>query len=117
MQKTKTKINQSNFGLITVSAELNALMEREPQYQIEVFGALQNKYFFGDWGHILEDSVKYNNETIKQCNGGDILAAYRLSNGKEIWIKTYGFGLTAEQCKPHNISDCNNTCIMYPHEN
>ena len=38
-----------------------------------------------------------NNEAVKRENGGDILAAYMLSSGRKIWIKTVGYGIKENQ--------------------
>ena len=59
-----------------------------------------------------------NNEAVKNENGGDILAAYMLSTGKKIWIKTVGYGIKENQMdlKEYTKADYNNTCIMFPED-
>ena len=112
------KLNESNFGFIHYSSSLSHYIESDFNIAMEVFTILENRYFYGDWGIVESDSIKFNNEAIKNENGGDILGAYILSTGKKIWIKTVGYGLTEDKMDLENYSkmDYNNTCIMFPED-
>ena len=68
-------------------------MDKDFNIAMEVFSILENKYFFQNWGIVESDSIQFNNETVKNENGGDLLGAYILSTGKKIWIKTVGYGI------------------------
>ena len=118
MTTTPTKLNESNFGYIHYTSNLYNYLEKDTKLLFEVYSILENKYFRGNWGIIESDSIQFNNETIKNKNGGDILAAYMLSSGRKIWIKTVGYGLTEDKMDLENYTkmDYNNTCIMFPED-
>ena len=119
MTTTPTKkLKESNFGFIHYSSSLFNLMDLNPAIALEVFAILDNKYFYQDWGIVESDSIQMNNEAVKNENGGDILAAYMLSTGKKIWIKTVGYGIKENQMdlKEYTKADYNNTCIMFPED-
>ena len=119
MTTTPTKkLNESNFGFIHYSSALTHYMDQDFKIAMEVFSILENKYFYKDWGIVESDSIQFNNETVKNENGGDILAAYMLSTGKKIWIKTVGYGIKENQMdlKEYSKMDYNNTCIMFPED-
>ena len=119
MTTTSTKkLKESNFGFIHYSSALSHYMEKDFKIAMEVFSILENKYFYQDWGIVESDSIQFNNEAVKNENGGDILAAYKLSTGRKIWIKTVGYGLTEDKMdlKEHTKADYNNTCIMFPED-
>ena len=119
MTTTPTKkLKESNFGFIHYSSALSHYMDKDFNIAMEVFSILDNKYFYQDWGIVESDSIQFNNETIKNENGGDILAAYMLSSGRKIWIMTVGYGLTEDKMDLKNYTkmDYNNTCIMFPED-
>ena len=119
MTTTQTKkLNESNFGFVHYSSALTQYMDQDFNNAMEVFSILDNKYFYQDWGIVESDSIQMNNEAVKNENGGDILAAYMLSTGKKIWIKTVGYGLTEDKMdlKEYTKADFNNTCIMFPED-
>ena len=48
-----------------------------------------------------------------------ILAVYKLSTGRKIWIKTVGYGTKENQMDLKDLyksMDYNNTCIMFPED-
>ena len=113
------ELNESNFGYLTYSSALQNYIGLNPELIDEVIVQIfQNKFLKGDWGIVENDSVEINNRTVKNENGGDILAAYTLSTGKKIWIKTVGYGLTEDKMdlKNYKKMDYNNTCIMFPED-
>ena len=119
MTTTPTKkLNESNFGFIHYSQALTFYMDKDFKIAMEVFSILENKYFCQDWGIVESDSIQFNNEAVKNENGGDILGAYMLSTGKKIWIKTVGYGIKEHQMdlKQYSKMDYNNTCIMFPED-
>ena len=119
MTTTPTKkLKESNFGFIHYSSALSHYMDLDFNIAMEVFAILDNKYFHQDWGIVENDSIQMNNEAVKNENGGDILAAYMLSTGKKIWIKTVGYGIKENQMdlKEYTKADYNNTCIMFPED-
>jgi hypothetical protein len=119
MTTTPTKkLKESNFGLIHYSSALSHYMDQDFNIAMEVFAILDNKYFCQDWGIVESDSIQFNNETVKNENGGDILAVYKLSTGRKIWIKTVGYGIKENQMdlKEYTKADYNNTCIMFPED-
>ena len=138
MTTTPTKkLKESNFGFIHYSSALSHYMDKDFKIAMEVFSILENKYFCqdtkllfevysilenkyfrGDWGIVESDSIQMNNEAVKKEDGGDILAAYMLSTGKKIWIKTVGYGIKENQMNLEEYSkmDYNNTCIMFPED-
>ena len=119
MTTTPTKkLKESNFGFIHYSESLTYYMDKDFNIAMEVFSILENKYFCQNWGIVESDSIQFNNETVKNESGGDILAAYMLSTGKKIWIKTVGYGLTEDKMdlKEYTKADYNNTCIMFPED-
>ena len=119
MTTTQTKkLKESNFGFIHYSSALSHYMDKDFNNAMEVFSILENKYFCQDWGIVESDSVQFNNEAVKNENGGDILAAYMLSSGRKIWIKTVGYGIKESQMdlKEYTKADYNNTCIMFPED-
>ena len=93
-------------------------MESDFNIATEVFTILEGKYFCQNWGIVESDSIQLNNEAVKNENGGDILAVYKLSTGRKIWIKTVGYGLTEDKMDLKNYTkmDYNNTCIMFPED-
>jgi len=119
MTTTPTKkLKESNFGFIHLSSALAQYMNEEPKVVLEVYKNLYEKYFYQEWGIVESDSIQMNNEAVKNENGGDILAAYILSTGKKIWIKTVGYGLTEDKMdlKEYTKADYNNTCLMFPED-
>jgi len=119
MTTTPTKkLKESNFGFIHYSSALAHYMDKDFKIAMEVFSILDNKYFCQDWGIVESDSIQFNNEAVKNENGGDILAAYMLSSGRKIWIKTVGYGIKENQMdlKEYTKADYNNTCIMFPED-
>tara|TARA_Y100000114_G_scaffold99493_1_gene92662 strand:+ start:25 stop:387 length:363 start_codon:yes stop_codon:yes gene_type:complete len=119
MTTTPTKkLKESNFGFIHYSSALAHYMDKDLKIAMEVFSILENKYFFQDWGIVESDSIKTNNHTIKEENGGSLLGVYLLSTGRKIWIMTVGYGLTEDKMDLENytIMDYNNTCIMFPED-
>ena len=94
------------------------IRDRDTKLLFEVYRILENKYFHADWGIVESDSIEFNNQAIKEENGGDILAAYILSSGRKIWIKTVGYGIKEKQMdlKQYSKMDYNNTCIMFPED-
>jgi len=119
MTTTPTKkLKESNFGFVHYSSALTQYMDTDFKIAMEVFSILENKYFYQDWGIVESDSVQFNNEAVKEENGGDILAAYMLSTGRKIWIKTVGYGIKENQMdlKEYTKADYNNTCIMFPED-
>jgi hypothetical protein len=119
MTTTPTKkLKESNFGFIHYSSALNHYLEQDTKLLFEVYSILENKYFRADWGIVESDSIQFNNWTVKNENGGDILAAYMLSSGRKIWIKTVGYGLTEDKMdlKEYKKMDYNNTCLMFPED-
>ena len=119
MTTTPTKkLKESNFGFIHYSSALSNYLDQDFNIALEVFSILDNKYFYQDWGIVESDSIKMNNEAVKNENGGDILGAYILSTGKKIWIKTVGYGLTEDKMdlKEYTKADYNNTCLMFPED-
>ena len=117
---TQTELKESNFGYVTYSAALQNYIGLNPKLLEEVVVEIfQNKFLKGDWGIVESDSIQFNNQTVKNENGGDILAAYMLSTGRKIWIKTVGYGLTEDKMdlKEYTKADYNNTCIMFPEDN
>ena len=119
MTTTPTKkLKESNFGFISYSSNLYNYLEKDTKLLFEVYAILENKYFRANWGIVESDSIQMNNEAVKNENGGDILAAYMLSSGRKIWIKTVGYGLTDDKMdlKEYTKADYNNTCIMFPED-
>ena len=119
MTTTPTKkLKESNFGFIYYSRALTVWMDQDFNNAMEVFTILENKYFYGNWGIVESDSIQMNNEAVKKENGGDILAVYKLSTGRKIWIKTVGYGIKENQMdlKEYTKADYNNTCIMFPED-
>jgi len=119
MTTTPTKkLKESNFGFISYSSNLYNYLEKDTKLLFEVYAILENKYFRANWGIVESDSIQMNNEAVKNENGGDILAAYMLSSGRKIWIKTVGYGLTEDKMnlKEYTKADYNNTCIMFPED-
>ena len=119
MTTTPTKkLKESNFGFIHYSRSLTVWMDQDFNNAMEVFSILDNKYFYQDWGIVESDSIQFNNDAVKNENGGDILGAYILSSGRKIWIKTVGYGLTEDKMdlKEHTKADYNNTCLMFPED-
>ena len=119
MTTTPTKkLKESNFGFIHYSSSLFNLMDLNPAIALEIFAILDNKYFYQDWGIVESDSIKTNNHTIKNENGGSLLGVYKLSTGRKIWIMTVGYGLTEDKMDLENYTkmDYNNTCIMFPED-
>ena len=119
MTTTPTKkLKESNFGFIHYSSALTMYIDNDFKIAMEVFSILDNKYFYQDWGIVESDSIQFNNETVKNENGGEILAAYMLSTGRKIWIKTVGYGLTEDKMdlKEYSKADYNNTCLMFPED-
>ena len=119
MTTTPTKkLKESNFGFIHYTSNLHNYLEKDTKLLFEVYSILENKYFRADWGIVESDSIQFNNETVKNENGGDILAAYMLSTGRKIWIKTVGYGIKEHQMdlKQYSKMDYNNTCIMFPED-
>ena len=119
MTTTPTKkLKESNFGIIHYTSALSHYMDKNFNIAMEVFGILENKYFCQDWGIVESDPIQFNNETVKNENGGDILAAYMLSSGRKIWIKTVGYGIKKSQMnlKEYSKMDYNNTCLMFPED-
>ena len=119
MTTTPTKkLKESNFGFIHYSSALSHYMDQDFNIAMEVFSILENKYFRADWGIVESDSIQFNNEAVKNENGGDILAVYQLSTGRKIWIKTVGYGIKENQMnlKEYTKADYNNTCIMFPED-
>ena len=119
MTTTPTKkLKESNFGFISYSSNLYNYLEKDTKLLFEVYAILENKYFRANWGIVESDSIQMNNEAVKNENGGDILAAYMLSSGRKIWIKTVGYGLTEDKMdlKQYSKMDYNNTCIMFPED-
>ena len=96
----------------------NAKILKNTEAKVGDVTILENKYFRADWGIVESDSIQFNNETVKNENGGDILAAYMLSTGRKIWIKTVGYGIKEHQMdlKQYSKMDYNNTCIMFPED-
>jgi len=115
---TQTKLKESNFGYIHYSSALHHYLEQDQKLLFEVYRILENKYFHSNWGIVESDSIEFNNQAIKEENGGDILAAYILSSGRKIWIKTVGYGIKKNQMdlKQYKKMDYNNTCIMFPED-
>ena len=116
---TQTELKESNFGYVTYSSALTNYIGLNPSLIDEVIVQIfQNKFLKGDWGIVESDSIQFNNETIENENGGDILAAYMLSSGRKIWIKTVGYGIKENQMdlKEYTKADYNNTCIMFPED-
>ena len=98
MTTTPTKkLKESNFGFIHYTSALSHYMDSDFNIAMEVFSILENKYFCQDWGIVESDSIQFNNEAVKNENGGDILAVYKLSTGRKIWIKTVGYGIKESQ--------------------
>lgn len=119
MTTTPTKkLKESNFGFIHYTSNLHNYLEKDTKLLFEVYSILENKYFRADWGIVESDSIQFNNETIKNETGGDILAAYMLSSGRKIWIKTVGYAIKENQMdlKEYTKADYNNTCIMFPED-
>ena len=116
---TQTELKESNFGYVTYSSALQTYIGLNPDLIDEVIVQIfQNKFLKGDWGIVESDSIKTNNQTIKNENGGGLLGVYLLSTGRKIWIMTVGYGLTEEQMdlKEYTKKDYNNTCIMFPED-
>ena len=119
MSTTPTKkLKESNFGFIHYTSALSHYMDSDFNIAMEVFSILENKYFCQDWGIVESDSIQFNNEAVKNENGGDILAVYKLSTGRKIWIKTVGYGIKESQMnlKEYSKMDYNNTCLMFPED-
>ncbi len=119
MTTTPTKkLKESNFGFIHYSSNLYNYLEKDSKLLFEVYSILENKYFCADWGIVESDSIKTNNHTIKNQNGGGLLGVYLLSTGRKIWIMTVGYGLTEDKMDLKNYTrmDYNNTCIMFPED-
>jgi len=116
---TQTQLKESNFGYVTYSAALQNYIglnsELLEEVVVEIF---QNKFLKGNWGIVESDSIRTNNRTIKEENGGSLLGVYLLSTGKKIWIMTNGYGLKESQMDLETYSkmDYNNTCIMFPED-
>ena len=116
---TQTELKESNFGYVTFSSALTNYIGLNPSLIDEVIVQIfQNKFLKGDWGIVESDSIKTNNHTIKNQNGGGLLGVYQLSTGKKIWIMTVGYGLTEDKMDLENYTkmDYNNTCIMFPED-
>jgi hypothetical protein len=52
----------------------------------EDFRALLERHLTGDWGNLREDEKMLNELAV--AYGEDVLSAYRLNTGVEIWITT-----------------------------
>jgi hypothetical protein len=52
----------------------------------EDFRALLERHLIGDWGDLREDEKMLNELAV--AYGEDVLSAYRLNTGVEIWITT-----------------------------
>ena len=115
MTTTTKKLKESNFGFIHYSSALSHYMDSDFNIAMEVFSILDNKYFCQDWGIVESDSIQFNKQTIKNESGGDIFAAYMLSSGRKILIKTVGYGIKRNQMdlKEYTEADYNNTCLMF----
>ena len=113
------KLKESNFGFIHYSNALTNYIGLNPSLIDEVIVQIfQNKFLNGIWGIVESDSIKTNNHTIKNENGGSLLGVYKLSTGRKIWIMTVGYGLTEDKMDLENYTkmDYNNTCIMFPED-
>ena len=116
---TQTQLKESNFGYVTYSAALQNYIGLNPKLLEEVVVEIfQNKFLKGNWGIVESDSIKTNNRTIKNENGGSLLGVYLLSTGRKIWIMTNGYGLKEDKMDLENYTrmDYNNTCIMFPED-
>ena len=116
---TQTQFKESNFGYVTYSAALQNYIGLNPKLLEEVVVEIfQNKFLKGNWGIVESDSIRTNNRTIKNENGGSLLGVYLLSTGRKIWIMTNGYGLKEDKMDLENYTrmDYNNTCIMFPED-
>ena len=116
---TQTQFKESNFGYVTYSAALQNYIGLNPKLLEEVVVEIfQNKFLKGNWGIVESDSIRTNNRTIKNENGGSLLGVYLLSTGRKIWIMTNGYGLKEDKMDLKNYTrmDYNNTCIMFPED-
>ena len=116
---TQTQLKESNFGYVTYSAALQNYIGLNPKLLEEVVVEIfQNKFLKGNWGIVESDSIRTNNRTIKNENGGSLLGVYLLSTGRKIWIMTNGYGLKEDKMDLENYTrmDYNNTCIMFPED-
>lgn len=91
-----------NIGALTATAGVHEVMSNNQAFKEFVNRSLE-RYFIGDWGDSLEDSVEQNNRAV---DGEDerIFAVYKMEGHPDntIWIIT-----------EHDRSA---TTILFPHE-
>ena len=108
---------EENFGKVLLSANMSFYMERQPQVIPEVFNYL-NEHFFKGIFNGGEDNKKLCKEVIERKDGGTLYGWYKLSTGREIYIKCVGYGIKENEMnlELYTKADYNNTMIMFPND-
>ena len=84
--------NREALGLLVFTSTINEWVADRS----EVLAAISRKidlFTSGDWGDLDEDDWQCNIDTIQSDEpGGRLMGAYKLPDGRRIWIITDGYG-------------------------
>ena len=103
-----TKPNRDQLGFLRFTATIDEWIQDRSDI---LAGIAQRIDLFtnGDWGDLDEEDWQSNLDTIKSPQpGGRLMGAYKLFDGRRIWIITDGYG------NSHLGPDCCYTTVLSP---
>lgn len=82
----------AKLGPLVFTPTISHWLEGRSDLLISV-GQMLDLYRAGDWGDLCEEDWQLNIDTIKSDElGGRLMGAYKLFDGRRIWIITSGYG-------------------------
>ena len=80
------------LGPLMFTSTVNSWIEDRSDILISI-GQRLDLYRSGDWGDLGEDDWQCNIDTIQSDEpGGRLMGAYKLPDGRRLWIITDGYG-------------------------
>ena len=80
------------LGPLLFTSTVNSWIEDRSDILISI-GQRLDLYRSGDWGDLGEDDWQCNIDTIQSDeSGGRLMGAYKLPDGRRLWIITDGYG-------------------------
>jgi hypothetical protein len=92
MNLTISTPDAHSLGPLVFTATVNAWIQDRSDLLLQI-GQRCDLYRSGDWGDLCEDDWQANINTIQSAFPGErLMGAYKLMDGRRLWITTTGYG-------------------------